>query len=129
MRYPFLEALFCLCDFAWVAIVLSVRTFFTHPYMLLYSYTSHLYEGALPLDFVIGLIQIDKDGDRVFVHLESILNFLCEYIQWVFCGVATSEASLTWCDDIVVFEPPIQKFDNFPSLPVIRYMMSVMLAF
>ena len=97
--------------------------------MLLYSYTSHLYEGALPLDFVIGLIQIDKDGDRVFVHLESILNFLCEYIQRVVCGVATSEASLTWCDDIVVFEPPIQKFDNFPSLPVIRYMMSVMLAF
>ena len=69
--------------------------------MLPYSYISHLYEETLPPDFVIGLFQINKDGDRVFVHLESILNFLCEYIQLVFCGVATSEASLAWCENIV----------------------------
>ena len=82
--------------------------------MLPYSYISHLYEETLPPDFVIGLFQINKDGDRVFVHLESILNFPCEYMQLVFCDVATSEASLAWCDDIVVFEPPIQTFDNYP---------------
>ena len=82
--------------------------------MLLYSYISHLYEETLPPDFVIGLFQINKDGDHVFVHLESILNFLYEYIQLVFCGVATSEASLACCDDIVVFEPPIQTFGNYP---------------
>ena len=97
-----------------MAIVLSVRKFFIHRYMLLYSYISHLYEDTSPPDFFIGLFQINKDGDRVFVHLESIFNFLCEYIQLVFCGVATSEASLSWCDDIVVFEPPIQTFDNYP---------------
>ena len=82
-----------------MAIVISVR---------------NLYEEILPPDVVIGLFRINKDGDRVFVHLKSIFNFLCEYIQLVFCGVATSEASLAWCDDIVVFEPPIQKFDNDP---------------
>ena len=82
--------------------------------MLLYSYISHLYGETLPPYFVIGLFQINKDGDRVFDNLKSILNFLCEYIQLVFCGVATSEASLAWCDDIVVFGPPIQKFDNYP---------------
>ena len=76
--------------------------------MLPYSYISHLYEETLPPDFVIGLFQISKYGDRDFVHLESILNFLCEYIKLVFCGGAISEASLAWCDDIVVFEPPIQ---------------------
>ena len=75
---------------------------------------SHLYEETLPPVFVIGLFQINKDGGHVFVHLESILNFLCEYIQLVFCGVATSEASLACCDDIVVSEPPIQTFDNYP---------------
>ena len=82
--------------------------------MLLYSYISHLYEDILPPDFVIGHFQINKDGDRVYVHLESSLNFLSEYIQLVFCGVDTSEASLAWCDDVVVFEPPIQTFDNYP---------------
>ena len=91
--------------------------------MLLFSYISHLNEETLPPDFVIGLFQINKDDDRVFVHFESILNFLCEYIQSVVCGVATSEASLAWCDDVVVFETPIQKFDNYPC------MMSVILAF
>ena len=97
-----------------MAIVLSVRKFFINRYVLLYSYISHLYEETLPLDFAIGLFLVNKYGDRVFVHLESILNFLCEYIQLVFCGVATSEASLALCDDIVVFEPPIQTFDKYP---------------
>ena len=99
--------------------------------MLLYYYISHLYEETLPPGFVIGLFQINKDGDHVFVHLESILNFLCEYIQLVFCGVATSEASLACCNDIVVFEPPIQTFDNYPFYQcsdIYIYMMSVMLA-
>ena len=114
MRYPFREALFCLCDSAYVAIVLSVRKFFIHRYMLQYSYISHFHEETLHPDVVIGLFQINKDGDPVFVHLESILNVLCECVQFVFCGVATSEASLAWCDDIVVFEPPIQTFDNYP---------------
>ena len=78
----------------------------------MYSCISHLYEETSPPDFVIGLFQINKDGDRVFVHLESILNFLPEYNQLVFCGVVTSEASLAWCDNIVVFEPPNQTFVN-----------------
>ena len=48
LRYPFLDALFCLCDSVWVAIVLSARRFFINQYMLLYAYTSHLYEDILP---------------------------------------------------------------------------------
>ena len=68
-------------------------------HVAVHSYISHLYEETLPPAFVIGLFQINKGGDRVFVHLESILNFLCEYIQLVFCGVATSEASLALCDE------------------------------
>ena len=68
----------------------------------MYSCISHLYEETLPPDFVIGLFQINKFGNRVFVHLESILNLLCESDQLVFCGIVTSEASLAWCDDVVV---------------------------
>ena len=74
----------------------------------MYSSTSHLYEETLPPCFVIGLFQINKDGDRDFVHLESILNLLCASNQLVFCDLVTSEASLAWGDDTVVFEPPIQ---------------------
>ena len=77
---------------------MSVRRFFIRRYMLLYIPTSRTFMKRPP-DFVIGLFQINKGGDRVFVHLESILNFLCEYIQLVFCGVATSEASLALCDE------------------------------
>ena len=95
-----------------MAIVLSVRKFFIHRYMLLYSYISHLYEETLLPDFGIGLFQINKDGDRVFVHLEAIHS--------IFCGVATYEASLAWCDDIVVFEPPIQMFDYYSSVRVLE---------
>ena len=60
----------------------------------MYSCISHLYEETSPPDFVLALFQINKDGDRVFVHLESILNFLPESNQLVFWGVVTSEASL-----------------------------------
>ena len=80
----------------------------------MYSCISHLYEETLPPDFVIGLFQINKYDNRVFVHLESILNLLCESDQLVFCGIVTSEASLAWCDDVVVFEPPVQTFVNHP---------------
>ena len=55
------------------------------------------------------------------------MNFLSEYIQLVFCGVDTSEASLAWCYDVAVFEPPIQTFDTYP-LYQCSDMMSVMLA-
>ena len=68
----------CVSNSVWVAIVLSVRKLFIHRYMLLYSYISHLDEETLPPDFVIGRFQINKDSDRVFVHLESSLYFLCE---------------------------------------------------
>ena len=80
----------------------------------MYSCISHLYEETLPPDFVIGLFQINKYDNRVFVHLESIFNLLCESDQLVFCGIVTSEASLAWCDDVVVFEPPVQTFVNHP---------------
>ena len=83
-------------------------------HIAMHSCIYHLYEETLPPEFVIGLFQINKDGDRVFVHLESILNVLCESNQFVFSGVVTSEASLAWCDDIVVFELPVQTFVNHP---------------
>ena len=103
----------------WVAIVLSVRKFLSigtccYQSLAMYTCISNLCEDTLPPDFAIGLFQINKDGDRIFVNLESILNFLCESNQLVFCGVITSEASLAWCDDIVVFEPPIQTFVDHP---------------
>ena len=59
--------------------------------MLLYSYISHLYEETLPPDFVIGLFQINKDGDRIFVHLESIFNFLCS-VGLLWCSLLLKPA-------------------------------------
>ena len=73
---------------------------------------AHLYEETLLPYFVIGIFQINKAGNRVFVHLESILNLLCESDQLVVCDIVTSEASLAWCDDVVVFEPPVQMFSR-----------------
>ena len=64
---------------------------------------SHPYEETLPPDFVIGNFQINKHGNRIFVHLESIFSLLCESDQWVFCGMVTPEARLARCD-VVVFE-------------------------
>ena len=78
----------------------------------MHSCIAHLYEETLPPDFVIAIFQINKAGNRVFVHLESILNILCESDQLVFCGIVNSEASLAWCDDVVVFEPPVQMFSR-----------------
>ena len=75
----------------------------------MYSCISHLYEDTLSPDFFIGLFQINKYGNRVFVNLESILNLLCESDQLVFCGIVTSEASLACCDDVVVFEPRFRR--------------------
>ena len=80
----------------------------------MHSRVSHLDGETLPPYFVIGLFQINKDGDRVFVHFESILNLLCESDQLVFCGIVTYEASLAWCDDVVAFEPPVQTSVNHP---------------
>ena len=79
-----------------------------------YACISNLYEGTLPPYFVIYFSQINKDGNRVFVHLESIWYPLCESDQLVFCGIVTSEASLAWCGDVVVFEPPVQTYVNHP---------------
>ena len=79
-----------------------------------YVCISHLYEQTLPLDFVIGFFQINKDGNCAFVHFEYILNILCGSDQLFLCGVVTSEASLTWCDDVVVLEPLYQTFVNQP---------------
>ena len=53
-------------------------------HVAMYSCISHLYEDTLPPDFVIGVFQISKDGDRVFAYLVSILNFLSESNQLVY---------------------------------------------
>ncbi len=37
------------------------------------------------------------------------MNIKCESDQLFFCGIVTYEASLAWCDDVVVFEPPVQR--------------------
>ena len=76
----------------WVAIVLPARQFFVHRCMLLFMLASLIFAKRPRLQ--TRIFQINKDGDRVFVRLESILNFLCESNQLVFCGVVTSEASL-----------------------------------
>ena len=101
--YPFLEALFCWYH-SYLGGYRSVceKVLYPSVHVAMYSCISHLYEETLPPDFVIGLFQINKYGNRVFVHLKSILNLLCESDQLVFCGIVTSEASLAWCDDVVV---------------------------
>ena len=66
--------------------------------LAMYSCISDLFEDTLYPEFVLG--QINKDDDRVFVHLEYILNFRCESNHLVFCGVDTSEASMAWCHDM-----------------------------
>ena len=98
----------------WVDSVLSVKKLFIDRYMLLCIPATFISTKRPCLQTLSCLFQINKDGNRVFVNLESILNFLCESNQLVFCGVVTSEASMAWCDDIVVFEPPIQTFVNHP---------------
>ena len=82
--------------------------------MLLFMLASLIFVKRPRLASRLGFFQITKDGDRVFVRLESILNFLCESNQLVFCGVVTSEASLALCDDVVMFELPVQAFVNHP---------------
>ena len=74
----------------------SVREKVIYPsvHVAMYSCISHLYEETLPPDFVIGFFKINKYGNRVFVHLESILNLLCESDQLVFCGIVNFE--LAW---------------------------------
>ena len=76
----------------WVAIVLPARQFFVHRCMLLFMLASLIFAKRPRLQ--TRIFQNNKDGDRVFVRLESRLNFLCESNQLVFCGVVTSEASL-----------------------------------
>ena len=76
----------------WVAIVLPARQFFVHRCMLLFMLASLIFVKRLCLQ--TRIFRVTEDGDRVFVRLESILNFLCEFNQLVLCGVVTSEASL-----------------------------------
>ena len=75
----------------WVAIVLPARQCFVHRCML-FMLASLIFAKRPRLQ--TRIFQINKDGDRVFVRLESILNFLCESNQLVFCGVVTSEAMM-----------------------------------
>ena len=74
----------------WVAIVLPARQFFVHRCMLLFMLASLIFAKRPRLQ--TRIFQINKDGDRVFVRLESILNFLCESNQLVFCGVVLKPA-------------------------------------
>ena len=76
------------------AIVLSVRKFLIHRYMLLCIPASLIFMKRPCLEILSCLFQINKDSDRVFLHLQSMLNLLCESNQLVFCGVVTSENSL-----------------------------------
>ena len=73
----------------WVVIVLPTRQFFVHRCMLLFMLASLIFVKRPRLQ--TRIFPDHQRRDRVFVRLESILNFLCESNQLVFW---TSEASL-----------------------------------
>ena len=80
LRHSFVDV----TDSIWVAV--REKVLYPSVHVAMYSSISHIYEETLPPYFVICLFQINKDGNRVFVHLESIVNILCESDQLVFCG-------------------------------------------
>ena len=105
--------LFCLSS-VWVAIVLSVRKLLIHRYMLL-CIPASLISMKRPCLQTLSCAFPDQERGRSCLCSFGIhFELLCESNQLAFCGVVTSEARLAWCDDIVVFKPPIQTSVNHP---------------